>query len=61
MPRRLNRKEYGWSYTYGAGQRTASEEYKAGYDRIQWKREDLSKLPVRKTRFGMARVKVFND
>ena len=59
MPRRLNHKEYGWSLTYGAGQRVASEEYKDGYDKIKWRGEDLSQCLARKTKFGVAKVKVF--
>lgn len=61
MPRRLNRKSYGWSYTFGKEARSPSEKYKKNFDAIKWENEDFSHLPTRKTRFGIARVKVFKD
>ena len=36
MPRRLNLKNYGWSYTYGKDQRTPTDGYKEKYDKIKW-------------------------
>ena len=36
MPRRLNRKGYGWSYTYGRDQRTVSDKFKENYEKVDW-------------------------
>ena len=58
MPRRLNRKEYGWSYTYGKDQRTPSEEFKAGYDRIKWD-TDMSGWEDGQCKFGRSKRKRF--
>jgi len=59
MPRRLNRKDYGWSYTFGKGQREPSESFKDGYDKINWNHLPMPGEFTRKTRFGVAKVKVF--
>ena len=59
MPRRLNRKEYGWSYTYGKGQRTNSDEYMENFDKIRWERHDTSEWDTKQTQFGKARTKRF--
>jgi|GEM_PF-5597802 len=61
MPRRLNRKTYGWSLTYGVNQRVLSDKYKENYDKINWHRndEEWEKLPTRQTVFGKAKVKKF--
>lgn len=59
MPRRLNRKGYGWSYTWGRGQRTVSDAYKDNFDQIKWDDIDTSEWPTRKGVFGVARVKMY--
>ena len=59
MPRRLNRKNYGWSYTYGRDQRTPSKEYTENIQKVHFPKLDTSDWPTRQTRFGKARVKVF--
>ena len=59
MPRRLNRKRYGWSYLYGREQRTQSDEYKKNYDEVNWPKIDTSGWDTRQTRFGKAKVKRF--
>ena len=48
MPRRLNRKTYGWSYTYGRDSRIPSQEYLRNFDGIKWERSDLESFPTAK-------------
>ena len=60
MPRRLNRKEYGWSYSFGVGQRIPSDKYKENFDKIKWPHRDISNWEDgRRTVFGKAKKKVF--
>jgi hypothetical protein len=59
MPRRLQRKHYGWSYTYGKDQRTQSDTFKKHYEEIKWNDSDTSEWDTKKNQFGKAKVKRF--
>jgi len=59
MPRRLQRKGYGWSLTYGKDQRKPSEEYKENYDKIKWSKDFDEYEDGKNSVFGNCKRKVF--
>jgi len=58
MPRRLNRKDYGWSLTYGRDQRTLTKEWKDRFDKIKWD-TDMSGWEDGRCLFGVSKRKRF--
>jgi len=60
MPKRLNRKNYGWSYTFGISHRTPSKKYKTNYDLIKWNNIDTTEWDEKQIRFGKAKTKIFS-
>jgi len=59
MPRRLQRKGYGWSLTYGREQRTVTEQFKTNYERIKWHEDNPEEWEEGRNLFGKCKVKRF--
>ena len=63
MPKRLNRKGYGWSYTYGKEQRTITPELREKLGRIKWNNEEMTEengwADGKNAVFGNCKRKVF--
>jgi len=60
MPTPLKRAAgYGWSYLWAKGQRSESQEYKDGMDKIKWSKTGTDGWEDGKNRFGRTKRKVF--
>lgn len=59
MPRRLNRPEYGWSLTYGREQRSVTDKFKDGYEKIKWDTDTSDWDDGKHRYFGRTKRKVF--
>ncbi|MDY6827243.1 MAG: hypothetical protein SVV67_08770 [Bacillota bacterium] len=63
MPRRLNRPGYGWSYTYGKGQRTVTPELRDKLEQIKWDKTPMTEAngwqDGKNATFGNCKRKVF--